>query len=129
MSQEELSTLCETDLPVLPPPNPPQLSRSFSTYNDYDAKETEHWLYQGGPQPSDEVIQHGFPILYNQVYFIDLHGQPRWINSFHFTDERKQRWEIMESISGLKPIMNDYQPMYEEHRASAAAYKEQCNEK
>jgi hypothetical protein len=87
----------------------PQLSRTFSNYDDPDVKLVEQWLYYGGDKPADEVIQNGFPILYNQIYCEDLHGRSYWSYGHHFTVERKERWEVMESLTGVRPIMNDYQ--------------------
>jgi len=106
MTQESIPEL--HDLPPMPL-NPPQLSRTFSNYDDPDTKLVEQWLYYGGAQPADESIQNGFPILYNQVYCVGFHGQPHWTPTFHFTDTRTQRWEVMESIAGVQPIMDAYQ--------------------
>ena len=102
------NTLPDVDDLPSPPPYLP-LSRSFSNYNDPDTKVVEQWLYQGGVQPADEVIQCKFPILYNQVYSEDIHGKPQWTNTFYFTEEQQKRWEVMESIAGMKPIMKVYQ--------------------
>ena len=118
-------TLPEMDdmppLPRLP------LGRSFSNYNDPDTKMVEHWFYFGGTQPVDEAIQSGFPILYNQVYSEDIHGKPRWTATFHFTEEQQKRWEVMESIAGMTPIMNGYRQVHYEHLGAVAAYKERFN--
>ena len=106
MTHESMPTLHDA------PPMPfylPQLSRTFSNYDDPDTKLVEQWLYYGGVQPTDEVIQNGFPILYHQLYCEDFHGQPYWSYHHHFTDARKQRWEVMESITGIEPIMSEYQ--------------------
>jgi hypothetical protein len=114
------------DLPPMPAFTLP-LSRSFSNYNDPDTKMVEHWFYQGGVQPADEAIQGGFPILYNQVYSEDIHGKPRWTGTFHFTEEQQKRWEVMESIAGMTPIMNGYRQVHYEHCGAVAAYKERFN--
>jgi len=114
------------DLPPMPL-NLPRLSRSFSNYDDPDTKLVEDWLYYGGVKPADEVIQNGFPILYHHVYCDGIRGQPHWTPTFHFTNAQKQYWEVMESITGLKPIMNDYQQVHNEHCVAVAAYKEQFN--
>ena len=113
------------DLPPPPPCLP--LSRSFSNYNDPDTKAVENWFYFGGTQPLNDAIQSGFPILYNQVYSEDIHGKPRWTGTFHFTEEQQKRWEVMESIAGMMPIMNGYRQVHYEHRGAVAAYKERFN--
>ena len=111
----------------LPPPMTLPLSRSFSNYNDPDTKAVENWFYQGGVQPTDQAIQGGFPILYNQVYSEDIRGQPQWTDTFHFTEEQQARWEVMETIAGMKPIMKSYQQVHYEYRGRMAAYKEKFN--
>lgn len=121
------SAISEDDLPPMPAFTLP-LSRSFSNYNDPDTKMVEHWFYQGGVQPANHVIQGGFPILYNQVYSEDIRGKPQWTNTFHFTEEQQARWEVMESITGLKPIMYDYRQMHYEYRGHMAAYKEKMKQ-
>jgi hypothetical protein len=111
----------------LPPPMTLPLSRSFSNYNDPDTKAVENWFYQGGVQPTDQAIQGGFPILYNQVYSEDIRGKPQWTDTFHFTEEQQARWEVMETIAGMKPIMKSYQQVHYEYRGRMAAYKEKFN--
>ena len=90
---------------------PPKLKLrpSFSTYGMSDSMNVESWLHHGGKQPSDETIKNGFPILYNQIYHGEWQGKICWGGDRYFTDIQKQRWEVMESISGLEPIMNAYQ--------------------
>lgn len=102
------------------PPMPfylPRLSRTFSNYDDSDTKMVENWFYYGGIQPTDEVIQNGFPVLYYQIYCEDFRGQSFWACGYHFTETRKQRWNMMESITGLCPIVNDYCNMIQCARA------------
>ena len=126
-TQPSMPALLDDDLPPMPTVKL-QLSRSFSNYGDPDVMAVEEWLNFGGTQPADEVIQNGFLILYNQVYCMGFRGQPHWTPTFHFTDEQQERWKVMEAISGLKPIMTDYQQVHYEHSVSVAAYKEKMNQ-
>jgi hypothetical protein len=87
----------------------PVLHRTFSNYDDSDTKMVEEWLHYGGTRPADEVIQEGFPVLYYQIYCEDFRGQPFWAHDHCFTAVQMQRWNVMESITGLRPIMNEYQ--------------------
>jgi len=91
------------------PLNLPQLSRSFSNYGDSSVMCAERWLYRGGDQPADEVIQKGFPVLYNHIYCTDFHANIYWNHGYYFTETQKQRWKMMESITGLEPIIAVYQ--------------------
>ena len=122
-----MPALMDDDLPPMPTVTL-QLSRTFSNYGDADVMAVEEWFYYGGMQPTDEVIQNGFSILYNQVYSTGFRGQPHWMPTFHFTDTQKQRWEVSEAISGLKPIMADYQQVQYEYHVSMASYKEKMNQ-
>jgi hypothetical protein len=94
----------------------PQLCRTFSNYGDTYVMSAERWLYHGGEQPADEVIQQGFPVLYNHIYCTDFHGNIYWSRGYYFTETQKQRWEMMESMTGLEPIIAAYQLACNDHQ-------------
>lgn len=108
----------------IPPPVRSELSRSFSNYGDPNVMCVEHWLYHGGEQPADEVIRDGFPVLYNHIYFVDLHGHVYWSHGYYLTQTQRERWEVMEPIAGLDPIMATYQEVCERRRAEKDAADE-----
>ena len=86
-----------------------KLSHSFSSYGFSDTMEVEKWLWSGGVQPSDESIKNGFHVLYDQIYTKGPNNKVYWTFNYHFTEEQKQRWEVMESITGLTPILKEYE--------------------
>ena len=113
MTQEIVTESMWNDVDLSAPPPSLTLSRSFSTYGSTDTMAVEQWFYFGGTQPSDEAIQNGFPVLYNQIYSEDTNGQCYWTCNFYFTDAQKQRWAVLETIAGCKPIMDKYQLIHD----------------
>lgn len=102
-----------------------KLRATFSTGGNCDAMEVEQWLYEGGNQPSDEVIHKGFPLLYDQIFILDIHGQVHWGGDQHFNELQTQRWEIMESITRSKPVMKEYQAVNDICHSFIAQYRGQ----
>ena len=104
-------------------PPPLSLHATFSTYGHSATTDVEEWLQRGGIQPSEETIKSGFPFLYDQVYFSDIHGKTYWGRDYGFTEVQRNRWTIMESIAGLEPVMDSYQRVCEQRRAAAEISK------
>lgn len=100
---------------------PPPLSfyATFSTYGHSPTSVVQEWLQRGGLQPSEEIIKKGFPLLYDQIYFVDIYGQPQWGRDYGFTEAQRNRWTMMESIMGLEPVIDAYQQVCEQRRADA----------
>jgi len=95
------------------PPSTLQLNRSFSLYKNNAAHEVEMWLKFGGIKPTTEQIKEGFIILYSQIYQTDG-VRDFWMFNYSFTEEQKCRWEDMENMTGLKPILAKYQQLHNE---------------
>ena len=72
------------------------------------------WLKCGGVKPSTEKIKEGFIVLYSQIYQTDG-VREFWTFDYNFTEEQKTRWEDMENIAGLMPILAKYQQIGRAH--------------